>query len=160
MSLSMVRSISPTSSHEHPATIRRRQNDVTACIGPAQIVAPRSCHRENAATSRRVVAGTGTGNGAHAHAFPSVAEGVGLPVLEALACATPTVTTTHPALQEAGLGLATHVPPDDPRALRHALAHTLQDPTLRPHLTHAAPPLLRPHTLCTHATTQPHKPYH
>jgi glycosyltransferase involved in cell wall biosynthesis len=54
-------------------------------------------------------------------AFPSLAEGVGVPVLEALACGAPVVCTTDPALVEVAGGAALLVAPGDRAALAAAL---------------------------------------
>lgn len=62
---------------------------------------------------------------ADAFAYPSLAEGFGLPVLEALACGTPTVTTTGSAPEEVAGDAALLVPPGDDRALAAALARAL-----------------------------------
>jgi len=53
-------------------------------------------------------------------AYPSRAEGFGLPVLEALACAAPVVTSAGTAMQDWAEG-ATLVPPGDDRALADAI---------------------------------------
>jgi len=62
---------------------------------------------------------------ADAFAYPSLAEGFGLPVLEALACGTPTVTTTGSAPEEVAGDAALLVPPRDPIALAGAVAAAL-----------------------------------
>jgi len=49
--------------------------------------------------------------GARLFLFPSIYEGFGMPVLEALACETPVVTTELPELREASLGLANYIEP-------------------------------------------------
>ena len=54
---------------------------------------------------------------ASAVAYPSLEEGFGLPVLEALACAGPVVTTTGSAMEEVASGAALLVPPGDVDAL-------------------------------------------
>jgi len=64
---------------------------------------------------------------ADAFAFPSLAEGFGLPVLEALACGTPTVTTTGSAPEEVAGDAAMLVEPQDPAALADAIASALGD---------------------------------
>lgn len=65
---------------------------------------------------RRVVAG------ATALVLPSRDEGFGLPVLEALACGIPVLTSDIPALVEVAGGHAQHVPAGDADALAEALA--------------------------------------
>lgn len=54
-------------------------------------------------------------------AFPSLDEGFGLPVLEAMACGCPVVTSTAGALPEVGGRAAVYVEPRDADALRLAL---------------------------------------
>lgn len=58
-------------------------------------------------------------------AYPSLAEGFGLPVLEAMACGTPTVTTTGSAQEEVAGDGASLVPVRDPRALADAILGAL-----------------------------------
>lgn len=65
---------------------------------------------------RRVVAG------AAALVLPSRDEGFGLPLLEALACGIPVITTDAPALVEVAGGHAQHVPVGDVDALADALS--------------------------------------
>jgi glycosyltransferase involved in cell wall biosynthesis len=60
-------------------------------------------------------------------AFPSRAEGFGLPVLEAMLCGAPVVTTTASSLPEAGGDAALYVAPDDPAALAAQLARVVGD---------------------------------
>jgi len=63
---------------------------------------------------------------AAAVAYPSLAEGYGLPALEALACGAPLVTTRGTAMAELAAGAATLVEPSDPVALAEALAAVLR----------------------------------
>ncbi len=70
-------------------------------------------------------------NGARALAYPSLAEGFGLPVVEAMACGCPVVTSSSSALPEAAGGAALLVDPGDPAALRQALERVLADEALR-----------------------------
>jgi glycosyltransferase involved in cell wall biosynthesis len=70
-------------------------------------------------------------------AFPSKAEGLGLPVLEAMACGAPVVTGDNSALSEA-VGDAGHlVDASDPRSIMRAIEHLLTDPRHRALLSHA-----------------------
>lgn len=50
-------------------------------------------------------------SGADLFVFPSLYEGFGMPVLEALACGTPVVATDIPEIREAGGDLATYIQP-------------------------------------------------
>ncbi|MCU0520271.1 MAG: glycosyltransferase family 4 protein [Anaerolineae bacterium] len=73
-------------------------------------------------------------NAADVFAYVSVYEGFGMPVLEALACGTPTVTSSSTSLPEAGGDGAFLVPPDDEQAIAGALHAVLTDPVLRSQL--------------------------
>jgi glycosyltransferase involved in cell wall biosynthesis len=64
---------------------------------------------------------------ASAFAFPSLVEGFGLPVLEAMAAGVPTVTSAHPAVVEAGSGASLVVGRRDPHEWAAALARVLTD---------------------------------
>lgn len=66
--------------------------------------------------------------GASAFAFPSLYEGFGLPVLEALACGVPTLISTDPALTEvAGGGTTAVVRPESVEDMAAALYRLLVD---------------------------------
>jgi glycosyltransferase involved in cell wall biosynthesis len=64
-------------------------------------------------------------------AFPSRYEGFGLPVLEAMACGTPVVTSTASSLPEVAGDAALTVSPDDVDALTDALRRALTDTAWR-----------------------------
>jgi len=65
---------------------------------------------------------------ATAVAFPSVAEGYGLPALEALAARVPLLVSDIPVLAEVCGNAAVRVPPDDPAAWAAAIIALLADP--------------------------------
>ena len=60
--------------------------------------------------------------GARCLVFPSLYEGFGLPVLEAMACGTPVVTTRGSATEEIAGGAAVLVDPLDPEAIAAGIA--------------------------------------
>ena len=71
--------------------------------------------------------------------YPSTAEGFGLPVLEAMACGTPVVTTTGSAPEEIAGDGALLVPPRDQTALREAMSLVLSDATVADRLRRGGP---------------------
>ena len=64
--------------------------------------------------------------------YPSLYEGFGMPVAEALACGTPTITSNVSSLPEAGGPVARQVSALDPDALAYAMHSSLVDETARP----------------------------
>jgi glycosyltransferase involved in cell wall biosynthesis len=68
--------------------------------------------------------------GATLFLYPSLYEGFGLPVAEALACGVPTITSNVSSLPEAGGPVAFQAPPDDARALARLMRDALVDKTL------------------------------
>ena len=69
--------------------------------------------------------------GARVFAFPSLYEGFGFPILEAMACGTPVVCANSSSLPEVAGDAALLVDPADVPALTQALARVLADPALR-----------------------------
>jgi glycosyltransferase involved in cell wall biosynthesis len=67
-------------------------------------------------------------------AFPSLYEGFGLPVLEAMTRGVPVITSTTTSLPEVAGDAAKLVDPTDVDALARALAELLEDPALRAEL--------------------------
>lgn len=67
---------------------------------------------------------------AEAFVFPSFYEGFGLPVLEAMACGTPVITSNVSALPEVAGDAALLVSPDDDAALAEAILRVVTDPAL------------------------------
>ena len=72
-------------------------------------------------------------------AFPSLYEGFGLPVLEAMACGTPVVTADVSSLPEVAGDAALTVPPDDEAALAEAIRRVLTEPELAAGMRHRGP---------------------
>lgn len=74
-------------------------------------------------------------SGARAFVYPSRYEGFGLPVLEAMSCGTPVVTTNVSSMPEVAGDGALLVDPDDVPALAAALARVVHDTRLREQLS-------------------------
>ena len=69
-------------------------------------------------------------NGADLFVFPSLYEGFGLPVLEAMACGTPVITSNTSSLPEVAGDAALLVDPHDVEAIAAAMHRVLTDPDL------------------------------
>jgi glycosyltransferase involved in cell wall biosynthesis len=74
-------------------------------------------------------------SGARAFVYPSRYEGFGLPVLEAMSCGTPVVTTNVSSMPEVAGDGALLVDPDDVAGLAAALARIVHDASLRQELS-------------------------
>ena len=64
--------------------------------------------------------------GAESFVYPSVYEGFGIPIIEAISCGLPVVACTGSCLEEAGGPDSLYVAPDDEKALAHAISQTLR----------------------------------
>lgn len=69
-------------------------------------------------------------NGASLFVFPSIYEGFGLPVLEAMACGTPVITSNCSSLPEAAGEAAILIDPMDINAIAYAIQQVLGEPDL------------------------------
>ena len=76
--------------------------------------------------------------GATVFAFPSLYEGFGLPVVEAMACGAPTITSNRSSLPEVAGDAALLVDPEDEGQIKEALQRLLEDEALRQELSRRA----------------------
>jgi glycosyltransferase involved in cell wall biosynthesis len=65
--------------------------------------------------------------GAAVVVYPSLFEGFGMPIVEAMACGAPVVASSHPSLDEASGDAAVRAEPTDPAALAHGIRTALAD---------------------------------
>ncbi len=73
--------------------------------------------------------------GAEVFALVSLWEGFGMPLIEAMACGTPTITSNNSALNEVAGDAALRVDPEDTEAIACALERLLTEPELRASLS-------------------------
>lgn len=78
-------------------------------------------------------------NAAALFVYPSEYEGFGLPVLEALACGTPSVASNSSSLPEVAGNAAVLVDPTDVEAIADGMQRVIEDPALRSHLATEGP---------------------
>jgi glycosyltransferase involved in cell wall biosynthesis len=69
-------------------------------------------------------------NAAKVLVFPSVYEGFGMPIIEAMACGTPVIAARSSSIPEAGGEAALYFDPHDVETLTHQLANLLEDENL------------------------------
>ena len=70
-------------------------------------------------------------NAATAFVFPSAYEGFGLPILEAMKCGSPVITSNHGAMKEIAGGAALLVNPGDTSAIAQAMSKIANDHSFR-----------------------------
>ena len=98
----------------HPARGRRRRG-----LGRAA-GARGSAHAALGFVSDEELAGLY--RGAAVAVYPSRFEGFGMPIVEAMACGTPVVASSHPSLDEASGDVAVRADPEDPAAIAAAIS--------------------------------------
>ena len=78
--------------------------------------------------------------GAAVFVYPSLFEGFGMPIVEAMACGVPVVASNHPSMDEAAGIAAVRVEPTDPEALAVGIREALErrDELVAAGLAHAA----------------------
>jgi glycosyltransferase involved in cell wall biosynthesis len=74
-------------------------------------------------------------SGATAFVYPSLLEGFGLPVVEAMACGTPVITSNNSSMKEVAGGAAVLIEPTSVREMTEALERVAQDDGLRDELS-------------------------
>ena len=65
--------------------------------------------------------------GAAVAVYPSLFEGFGMPIVEAMACGTPVVASAHASIDDASGNAAVRADPDDPVAIAAAIEHAIAE---------------------------------
>jgi alpha-1,3-rhamnosyl/mannosyltransferase len=73
-------------------------------------------------------------SGARVFLYPSVYEGFGLPILEAMACGCPVICSNQASLPEVAGDAAVLVAPEDHELLAHKIENTIENKDFRQHL--------------------------
>jgi hypothetical protein len=73
-------------------------------------------------------------SGATAFVYPSLLEGFGLPIVEAMACGAPVITSNNSSMKEISDGAAMLVDPRNVRAIAESLSRVAEDAALRQEL--------------------------
>jgi glycosyltransferase involved in cell wall biosynthesis len=125
-----------------PSEVRQRYPLVIVLTHPAfRAAIEQEVHRLGLTTSVRFFARVAEDdlvlfyNAATAFIFPSLYEGFGLPVLEAMACGTPVVTSNLTSIPEVGGDAVEQADPRSEEAFAEALRRVLASPELRASLT-------------------------
>jgi glycosyltransferase involved in cell wall biosynthesis len=120
------------------ARVAREEEDCSLVIVGAPGWRNEAFERELEGAAERVVVAGRVGEdelvrlygGAACLLFPSLGEGIGFPVIEAMACGTPVVTSDRTSLPELTGDAGLLVDPTDPDAIAQALLTLLRDPEL------------------------------
>jgi glycosyltransferase involved in cell wall biosynthesis len=72
--------------------------------------------------------------GAEALVFPSLYEGFGIPLVEAMRCSCPIITSNTSSLSEVGGDAALYCKPGEVTSISHALLKVVESPNIRAHL--------------------------
>ncbi|MBN1875285.1 MAG: glycosyltransferase family 4 protein, partial [Anaerolineae bacterium] len=122
-----------------PADLRAAYRLVVRCpLGPANLVTVQGWLQELGIAERVSLLApvtqaqlVGLYNGAALVVHPTLYEGLGLPVVEALQCGAPVVTSSTSSLPEVGGEAAEYVDPSDASSIAQGMARVLTDAALR-----------------------------